>query len=56
MKDVSFQEITRRIEKAFPEFDIGSIGAVYLRDRLDRIPSRHGWNIVIAQKIKERKE
>lgn len=56
MKDISFYEITKRLEKTFPEFDIGSIGAIFLRDRLDRVPSRHGWNIVIAQKIKELKK
>ena len=52
-KDFSFKEIVERLEKVFPEFDIGELCRIIIEDRLGRVRGRHAWRIIIAEKIKE---
>lgn len=48
---LKFGEMIKRLEAAFPDFDIAAVERIILSDARDRVPSRFGWKIGIAEKI-----
>lgn len=53
MKLLTFPEIAKRLEKAFPECDIGLIQRVIVSDALQRVKYRPGIQIGIAEKLND---
>ena len=51
MKYIVFSELVKRLEAAFPEFDIAAVERILMHDARDRVPIRFGWKIGIAEKI-----
>jgi len=51
MKYLTVTEMAKRLEAAFPEFDIAAIERIIMSDARDRVPARYGWKIGIAEKI-----
>ena len=51
MKLLTFSEIAKRLEKAFPECDIGLIQRVIVGDARQRVKSRPAIQIGIAEKL-----
>ena len=51
IKEPTFLEIVNKLEKAFPEYDFNwLIHKIARLDKLQRTPSRSGWNKPIWEK------
>jgi len=48
---MAFSEMVKRIEEAFPEFDLAMVSRRVFSDARNRVPMRLGWEIAIAEKI-----
>jgi len=48
---MAFSEMVKRIEEAFPEFDLAMVSRRVFSDARNRVPMRLGWEIAIAGKI-----
>ncbi len=46
---MEFSEMIKRLEKAFPGFDIGSVGKVIIGNAKHPLRDRLAWEIVIAE-------
>jgi hypothetical protein len=53
MKYIPFSELVKRLEAAFPEFDIAAIERIQMADARNRVPVRIGWKIGIAEKVED---
>lgn len=50
---MAFSEMVKRIEEAFPEFDVAMVSRRVFSDARNRVPMRLGWEIAIAEKIEK---
>ena len=50
---IEFGEMVRRLEAAFPDFDIALLARKSYSDARNRVPVRIGWEIAIAEKVEK---
>ena len=53
---MDIKEVIKRIEKAFPKCEIGSIERTIVKDSIDRFKLGTGWRISIVESEKDDKK
>ena len=53
---MDIKEVTKRVEKAFPEWKISRLDKAYVTEKGDHYNKREAWQIVVYEPKKDDKE